>query len=104
LAAFYGARIAQKIGKRVTHVIVDPQDLSRLPEIRKANLVCFLSRPICSSYTKKYLQRWLKKPPYLAKHVVTFDWLVESCNSHEGIDCGWFLSCGVLLKRPLPRG
>lgn len=36
----------------------------------------------------------MKKPPGLAKHVVTIDWLIESCNRHEDLDEAAYIVIG----------
>jgi len=68
LAEFYGATISDRITPSVTHVVVDPEDLSRLAYIRHAVRQCMAT------------------PPHLGIHVVTCDWVRECTANREDLD------------------
>lgn len=68
VARFYGARVVATLSNDVTHVVVDPNDLRRLPAIRSA----------CRAL--------LKEPPHRAKYVVSHEWISESVQQHTDLD------------------
>jgi hypothetical protein len=54
------------IDEKVTHIVMDDRDLTRLSEIRKQ------------------AKKLYAKPPHLSKHIVSKAWVEESVESHEG--------------------
>ncbi len=65
---FYGGKISEHLDARVSHVVLDPGDLSRLSDIRKE------------------VNRLLHEDSSFAKHVVTKHWIEESAAAHEDLD------------------
>ena len=73
LALFFGARVVPVLTNATTHIIVHPDQLERVPEIRAA------------------MRQLLRKPPRLAKYLVSCEWLRESVDKHADLDEGAFV-------------
>ena len=81
---FYGGKLSESIDESVSHIVLDPTDLTRLAEIREC-LKGYLSPPLIFNVHKS-LNRLLYVNPRFAKHVVTKEWIEESAAAHEDLD------------------